>query len=143
MLVDLSGPKIRTRTAAKHDARFSGKRRGIRHHFAAISKATQQEVSTNFKELPKLVEKDARILLDDGAIELKVEKVTKTDVTTNVINGGVLASAKESICRIRNCRFRALTDKDRVDLEWAMTQDIDYIALSFVRRAKIVWKSKN
>jgi pyruvate kinase len=65
-----------------------------------------REVSTNFKEIPKLVAKGDKILLDDGAIEFVVEKVTKTDVTTTVVNGGLSPSAKASICRTRNCRFR-------------------------------------
>jgi len=46
-----------------------------------------KEVSTNFKEIPKLVQKGAAILLDDGAIELQVKSVSKTDVVTIVKNG--------------------------------------------------------
>ncbi|MEP7039208.1 MAG: pyruvate kinase [Acidobacteriota bacterium] len=135
VLVDLSGPKIRTgllENAApvvlETDAEFVITSRDI--------SGNMNEVSTNFKELPKLVEKGARILLDDGAIELKVKKVTKTDVVTIVVNGGILSERKGINLPNTKLPIPSLTKKDRVDLEWAMTQDVDYIALSFVRRAE-------
>ncbi|MEO8074418.1 MAG: pyruvate kinase [Acidobacteriota bacterium] len=135
VLVDLSGPKIRTgllENAApvvlETDAEFVITSRDI--------SGNMNEVSTNFKELPKLVEKGARILLDDGAIELKVKKVTKTDVVTIVVNGGILSERKGINLPNTKLPIPSLTNKDRVDLEWAMTQDVDYIALSFVRRAE-------
>ncbi len=135
VLVDLSGPKIRTgllQNAApvvlEMNAEFIITSRDISGNL--------NEVSTNFKELPKLVEKGARILLDDGAIELKVKKVTKTDVVTTVVNGGVLSERKGINLPNTKLPIPSLTKKDREDLEWAMTQDVDYIALSFVRRAE-------
>ena len=135
VLVDLSGPKIRTgqlQNAApvflENNAEFVITSRDI--------EGTQQKVSTNFKDLPKLVKKNARILLDDGAIELKVEKVTKTEVTTRVVNGGFLSERKGINLPNTILPIAALTEKDRADLKWAMTQDVDYIALSFVRRGE-------
>ncbi len=135
VLVDLSGPKIRTGllqnavpVVLESDAEFVITSRDIT--------GNSNEVSTNFKELPKLVEKGARILLDDGAIELEVKKVTKTDVVTKVVNGGILSERKGINLPNTKLPIPSLTKKDRVDLEWAMTQDVDYIALSFVRRAE-------
>ena len=135
VLVDLSGPKIRTGllqnatpVVLETDAEFIITSRDI--------SGSATEVSTNFKELPKLVEKGARILLDDGAIELTVRKVTKTDVVTKVVNGGILAERKGINLPNTKLPIASLTKKDREDLEWAMTQDVDYIALSFVRRAE-------
>ncbi|MDQ3087189.1 MAG: pyruvate kinase [Acidobacteriota bacterium] len=135
VLVDLSGPKIRTGllqnampVTLETDAEFIITSRDI--------SGNMREVSTNFKELPKLVEKGARILLDDGAIELKVKKVTKTDVITLVVNGGILAERKGINLPNTKLPIPSLTKKDREDLEWAMKQDVDYIALSFVRRAE-------
>ena len=135
ILVDLSGPKIRTGllenavpVVLETNTEFIITSRDI--------SGNMNEVSTNFKELPKLVEKGARILLDDGAIELKVKKVTKTDVITNVVNGGVLSERKGINLPNTKLPIPSLTKKDRADLEWAMTQDVDYIALSFVRRAE-------
>jgi pyruvate kinase len=95
-----------------------------------------REVSTNFKEIPSLVKKGDKILLDDGAIELRVKKVTKTDVVTEVVNGAVLSERKGINLPNTKLPIPSLTEKDRRDLEWAMTQDVDYIALSFVRQGE-------
>src|SRR5215203_6994958 len=93
ILVDLSGPKIRTGllqnakpVILETGAEFTLTSRDI--------EGSVSEVSTNFKEIPKLVKKGDKILLDDGAIELKVKKVTKTDVVTEVVNGAVLSERK-------------------------------------------------
>ena len=133
VLVDLSGPKIRTGLLqnAKPVMLEAGS------EFTLTSRdieGSASEVSTNFKEIPKLVTKGDKILLDDGAIELIVKKVTKTDVTTVVVNGAILSERKGINLPQTKLPIPSLTDKDRKDLEWAMTQDVDYIALSFVRQ---------
>ncbi len=133
VLVDLSGPKIRTgllqnanSVVLEPGAEFVLTSRDI--------EGSAGEVSTNFKEIPKLVQKGDKILLDDGAIELKVTKVTKTDVFTKVVNGGILSERKGINLPNTKLPIPSLTAKDRKDLEWAMKQDVDYIALSFVRQ---------
>lgn len=133
ILVDLSGPKIRTGllqnakpVILETDADFVLTSREIEGHAG--------EVSTNYKEIPKLVKKGDKILLDDGAIELKVTKVSKTDVTTKVVNGGILSERKGINLPNTKLPIPSLTEKDRKDFDWAMTQDVDYIALSFVRQ---------
>ena len=133
ILVDLSGPKIRTGLLQNATPVFLE----TGAEFVLTSRDIQgsiKEVSTNFKEIPKLVKKDDKILLDDGAIELKVKKVTKTDVTTIVVNGGILSERKGINLPNTKLPIPSLTAKDRKDLDWAMTQDVDYIALSFVRQ---------
>jgi pyruvate kinase len=135
VLVDLSGPKIRT--GLLQNATPVTLEAGA--EFVLTSRDIQgniKEVSTNFKEIPKLVKKGDKILLDDGAIELKVKKVTKTDVVTEVVNGAVLSERKGINLPNTKLPIPSLTEKDRKDLEWAMTQDVDYIALSFVRQGK-------
>ncbi len=133
ILVDLSGPKIRTGLLQNATPVFLE----TGAEFVLTSRDIQgsiKEVSTNFKEIPKLVKKDDKILLDDGAIELKVKKVTKTDVTAIVVNGGILSERKGINLPNTKLPIPSLTAKDRKDLDWAMTQDVDYIALSFVRQ---------
>ncbi|MBS1796278.1 MAG: pyruvate kinase [Acidobacteria bacterium] len=135
VLVDLSGPKIRT--GLLQNATPVTLETGA--DFVLTSRDIQgsaNEVSTNFKEIPKLVKKGDRILLDDGAIELRVKKVTKTDVVTEVVNGAVLSERKGINLPNTKLPIPSLTEKDRRDLEWAMSQDVDYIALSFVRRGE-------
>jgi len=135
ILVDLSGPKIRTGKLKGGTAVFLE----TGAQFIITSReveGTADEVSTNYKELPKLVEVGARVLLDDGAIELIVESDTETDVVTRVISGGLLSERKGINLPNTSLPIPSLTEKDRVDLDWAMTQNADYIALSFVRRAE-------
>ena len=101
------------------------------------------EVSTTFKELPEVVKVGATILLDDGSLELRVEEVTETDVVCRVVSGGLLYESKGINLPNTPLPIPSLTDKDRVDLEWAMSQDVDYIALSFVRKAEDCTEVKN
>jgi pyruvate kinase len=135
ILVDLSGPKIRTRKLLngmpvflEDGARFTITARDI------VGNA--QEVSTTFTELPQLVQPQARILLDDGMIELEVESTGGDEVVTRVVSGGWLSERKGINLPGTILPIPSLTDKDRTDLEWAMQQSIDYIALSFVRKAE-------
>src|SRR5947208_14810534 len=133
VLVDLSGPKIRTRS--------------LKDHRPVELKANQQftitarevegdstQVATNYAGMPRDVYPGARILLDDGAIELRVESTTETDVVTRVINGGMLGERKEINLPGITLPIPSMTEKDRDDLKWAAQQDVDYFALSFVRR---------
>ena len=85
----------------------------------------------------------ARLLLDDGAIALKVETTNKTDVICRVINGGILGERKGINLPGVPLPIASLTEKDRNDLRWAVSQNADYIALSFVRRAEDCVEAKN
>ena len=134
VLVDLSGPKIRTRTLKgaqpvelKEGAAFVITTRDI--------EGNSSEVGTNFSDLPSVVSPGTRILVDDGAIELVVESVSDTDVTTRVTVGGLLNERKGINLPNTPLPIPSLTEKDEADLEWAMRQNVDYIALSFVRKA--------
>ncbi|HET9786468.1 MAG TPA: pyruvate kinase [Pyrinomonadaceae bacterium] len=142
VLVDLSGPKIRTRQLQ------GGK--PVTLETGAIFKLTTRpiignatEVATNYSDLPKVVQPGAKLLLDDGAIALLVEGTTDTDVICRVVNGGVLAERKGINLPGISLPIASLTDKDIEDLNWAVAQDVDYIALSFVRRAEDCTQAKS
>jgi pyruvate kinase len=135
ILVDLSGPKIRTRhlkdsrpVELKVGEQFTITTRDI------VGDETQ--VGTNFTELPSVVTPDTLILLDDGALALRVESVSDTDVVSRVTVGGWLNERKGINLPHTELPIPSLTEKDRADLEWAMTQNVDYIALSFVRKGE-------
>lgn len=134
VLVDLSGPKIRTGTLKDSQPVYleSGAL------FTLTIRQVQgdaDQVSTNYIGMPGDVHVGARLLLDDGSIELRVEEVTQTDVLSRVVNGGVLGERKGINFPGVQLAVPSLTEKDRQDLEWALQQDVDYVALSFVRRA--------
>lgn len=132
VLVDLSGPKIRTRTLKNHQA----VKLEANQQFTITTheiEGDNTQVATNYDGMPRDVFPGARILLDDGAIELRVESTTDTDVVCRVINGGVLGERKGINLPGITLPIPSMTEKDRNDLKWAAQQDVDYFALSFVR----------
>ena len=142
VLVDLSGPKIRTRqlkdgkpVTLMPGAMFTLTTQDIR--------GDESRVATNYPDLPRVVQPGTRLLLDDGAIELVVESETKTEVITRVINGGVLGERKGINLPGVSLPIDSLTPKDIEDLYWAVEQDVDYIALSFVRKAEDCSRAKS
>ena len=134
VLVDLSGPKIRT-GELKDD-------QPVRLVPGAMFTITtrpvvgdEHQVSTTYHDLPRVVNPGTRLLLDDGALSLIVESTSDTDVICRVIDGGLLGERKGINLPGVLLPIESLTEKDIVDLKWAVEQDADYIALSFVRRA--------
>src|SRR4029077_11898852 len=101
------------------------------------------QVSTNYPDLARVVHPGSRLLLDDGAIELSVESTTDTDVVCRVINGGLLGSRKGINLPGVSLPIDSLTEKDISDLKWAVEKNVDYIALSFVRRAEDCSRAKD
>jgi pyruvate kinase len=142
VLVDLSGPKIRTgmlkggeSVQLEENAPFTLTTRAV------VGDA--REVSTNYAGLARDVKPGSRILLDDGAIELSVESTNETDVVTRVVNGGTLSERKGINLPGVMLPIPSLTEKDRRDLSWAVREGADYIALSFVRRAEDCAEAKS
>jgi pyruvate kinase len=134
ILVDLAGPKIRTRTL--EDGKPVILNEG--QQFVITTRnivGNDKEVATNFDQLPTVVEKGTRILVDDGAIELVVESDTETDVICRVVTGGLLCERKGINLPNTVLPIPSMTEKDLADLAWAIEQNVDYIALSFVRTA--------
>ena len=132
VLVDLSGPKIRTRTLKDHQL-VELKAGQVFTITTRPIEGDNTQVATNYDGMPKDVHAGARILLDDGAIELQVESTTATEVVTRVINGGMLGERKGINLPGVTLPIPSLTEKDRDDLKWAARQKVDYFALSFVR----------
>ena len=78
---------------------------------------------------------NALLLLDDGSMELEIENVRDGDVLTRVVRGGVLKPSKGINLPGTTLSVSALTDKDRKDAEFGLSLDVDFMALSFVRKA--------
>jgi pyruvate kinase len=99
-------------------------------------------VATNYPDLPRVVQPGTRLLLDDGAIALTVESTTDTEVICRVVDGGLLGERKGINLPGVALPIDSLTEKDVEDLKWAVGQNADYIALSFVRRASDCERAK-
>ncbi len=141
ILQDLQGPKIRV-----------GKLRGGQPlslvNGAALTITTQNIegtpgiVSTTYQALPQDVKPGDRILLDDGLLELRVTGSSETEVYCVVVHGGLLKEHKGINLPGVAVSTPALTEKDREDLRFGIAHDVDYVALSFVRRPEDVLEAK-
>jgi pyruvate kinase len=131
ILQDLQGPKIRTGKLASPEVRLVD---GAKFIITINEIAGNAErVSTTYQDLPKDVKPGDTILMDDGLLQLKVLSSTTTDVVTEVVHGGILKEHKGINLPGVSVSAPSLTDKDVEDLEFGIANDIDYIALSFVR----------
>ncbi len=136
VLADLCGPKIRT-------GRFQGGATTLADGAEVI--VTTREVlgrvgrvgliPSQYDRLAADLKPDDRILLDDGAIELKVKRIAGEDIHCIVVHGGVLQDHKGMNLPGVSVSAPALTDKDRADAVFAMQLGVDFLALSFVRTA--------
>lgn len=94
----------------------------------------ERQVSTPFADLPLEVKSGHRILINDGLVELLVERIDGNRVITKVINGGPIGSKKGMNFPDTELTIPAITDKDREDLRFVVAQGLDYVAASFIRR---------
>jgi pyruvate kinase len=134
VLADLQGPKIRL-------TRFSdGPHELARGDIFTITtddvEGSKERVGTTYKGLPGDCSKGDRILIDDGKVTVEVIEVSHNDVTTRVIEPGIISNNKGINLPGVAVSVPALSDKDREDLRWALKAGVDFIAMSFVRSAK-------
>ncbi len=133
ILQDLQGPKIRTGT-------LEGGQPVLLVDGARVTITTRdvegnaETISTTYKQLPQDVKEGDRILLDDGLLELRVLGSDATEVECLVVHGGPLKEHKGINLPGVAVSAPALTEKDRDDLKFGVSQGVDYVALSFVRR---------
>ena len=142
ILGDLQGPKIRTSVLKDHAPVLlkAGHQLTITPREIA---GTASLVGTTFKTLAENVEQGSRILLSDGLIELRVHEVDGEDVVCEIVNGGMLGENKGINLPGVLVRTPSLTEKDAVDLEFALRIGMDAIAVSFVRTAEDVQLVRN
>ena len=132
-LQDLQGPKIRIGQVEDGQVEIvPGQKLTISTEDVLGSK---DKVSTTYKPLATDVAKDDLILIDDGNLQLKVLSSDGKDVVTEVIHGGMLKSRKGINLPDTAISAPSLTEKDRIDLEFGLQHEMEWVALSFVRNA--------
>lgn len=131
ILQDLGGPKIRT--GKLKETSITLKPKSVIRITTDDIEGTNQCISTTYKNLPKDVKTGNTILLDDGQILLKVQAVEEQEIICTVVRGGVLLPRKGMNLPGVNLSLPAMTEKDKEDLLFGLEQDVDYVALSFVR----------
>ena len=134
VLMDLQGPKIRIGDLAVPFIELvPGKQFTIT---TDPIKGAAEKVSTTYENLTKDLHGGDIILLDDGKLRLRVLNVQNNDVVCEVVVGGTLSAHKGINLPGVTVSAPSLTPKDLLDLEFGLKQDIDYVALSFVRTAE-------
>jgi pyruvate kinase len=133
ILQDLQGPKIRVNEMQP----------GIEIKAGDTITITTKEVlgnkdlvSTSYEGLPNDVKVGDMILIDDGKIELRVKDIRGVEVTCTIIYGGPLKSRKGINLPFSKVSAPSLTEKDLEDLKFGLKNRVDWVALSFVRKAK-------
>ncbi|MFA5511471.1 MAG: pyruvate kinase, partial [Candidatus Kapaibacterium sp.] len=99
-------------------------------------------VSTSYKELPNDLKTGDTLLLDDGYLILKVEKISGERIYTKIIKGGALKSRKGIIAPGVSFSAPSLSEKDLDDLKFGLSHGIDVVALSFVRNVRDIIELK-
>ncbi len=132
VLADLQGPKIRLGKFADNQKYFLD--RGDRFTITIEDvPGTRERCSTTFKGLPGDVKPGDQILIDDGKVGLRALEVTPTEVLCETVVPGYVSNNKGINLPGVAVSVPAMSDKDERDLRWALSKDIDMIALSFVR----------
>jgi pyruvate kinase len=133
LLADLCGPKIRV--GAFHNGRI------MLAKGDAVTVTTRDVVggpgliASQYQALAQDVEIGNRILLDDGNIDLIIRSIQGTEIACEVVAGGVLSDHKGMNLPGVAVSQQSLTQNDRIDAQFALQLGVDFLALSFVRRA--------
>ncbi len=134
ILQDLQGPKIRTDEVENNGVEL------VEGETITICRdkilGNSQRISTSYQCLTSDVKVGDMILIDDGNIELKVLETGNGEVKAEIIYGGILKSRKGINLPNTQVSEPSLTEKDRKDLVFGLEQNLDWIALSFVRKAE-------
>ncbi|MEK7609676.1 MAG: pyruvate kinase [Patescibacteria group bacterium] len=136
ILQDLCGPKIRIGTFRDNMIML--------HEGQTFTlttdeiEGTEDKVHINYPRLPYEVKPGTIIMLQDGTKRLEVVEIKGNDIITKVMIGGRLSGRKGVNVPGANLSISALTDKDKEDVEFGIKNKVDFVALSFVRRASDV-----
>ncbi|MBF2057816.1 MAG: pyruvate kinase [Cyanobacterium sp. T60_A2020_053] len=143
ILQDLQGPKIRL---GKYECGSIDLNEG--DHYILTSrevKCDQNIASISYEYLAEEVPPSARILIDDGRVEMVVKEIDleNKDLHCQVVVGGTLSSNKGVNFPNVYLSVKALTEKDKKDLMFGLDQRVDWVALSFVRNPEDMIEIKN
>ena len=133
IMADLPGPKMRV---GKLDPEPIDLQSGTRFTLTTEDTVgTSERVSVSFARLPQVVKRGDRLFLNDGLVQLQVERVAGTDVECRVAVGGELRSRKGLNLPGIDLGISAFTEHDRACLEFALQQGVDAVSQSFVETA--------
>jgi pyruvate kinase len=141
ILADLQGPKLRVGIMPPEGVPLTAGETLILTTVSIVGGPGR--VPVQYEGLPEAVRSGDRILIDDGLLELKVINVEGSEIETQVVIGGLLTSNKGLNLPRAALSIPAITDKDRENLKFALEEQVDWIAISFVRTAEEVLELKD
>lgn len=134
ILADLQGPKIRTGETLNNKTVTLQKNSSVKITTQNVI-CSEDIISVDYSRLPEEVSVGQIIIINDGAIHLRVERVSNIgELHCKVISGGTYSSHKGVNLPDLDLAIPSLTNKDRIDLDFILENDIQFIALSFVRK---------
>ncbi|MDE6847709.1 MAG: pyruvate kinase [Lachnospiraceae bacterium] len=132
ILLDTKGPEVRVKNFK--EGKVTLEEGQLFTLTAEEVEGTKNIVSVTYNRLYEDLEEGMRVLIDDGLIEMKVEKVDKSNIVCRVINGGVVSNHKGVNVPDVDLSMPYISDKDREDILFGIEQDVDFIAASFVQK---------
>ncbi len=140
ILLDLQGPRIRVGSLPQRGVSLTTEHSVSlipvdlrRSHIQESGNTKSPTIPIGYQNLSKDIKTGHRILINDGLIELRVERVHKKKLACSVIVGGTVTSNKGVNFPDTSLSMPSLTQKDQEDIRFAVKNKVDYIALSFVR----------
>ena len=137
LLLDTKGPEIRTKLLKDHK-KITLEAGSEFTLTTGDIEGDETRVAITYENLYKDVKKGGKILIDDGLIELEIENIKNGDIVCRVLNGGELGERKGINVPYVNVKLPGITEQDKEDILFGITQEFDYIAASFVRDAKAI-----
>lgn len=144
-LLDTKGPEIRTGLLKGHESVRLEKGALTTISYAADpgSEGSSDHIFVTYADMAKDLSEGDTVLIDDGAIELKVEAIEGEDLKCRVITGGVLSERKGVNLPGINVGLPDITEKDYEDIRFGLKTGFDFIAASFVRNAETINKIRS
>lgn len=136
ILLDTKGPEVRVKQFK--DGKVTLQEDQLFTLTSEDVEGTAQKVSVTYNRLYEDLEVGMKVLIDDGLIEMRVEKVEQTNIVCRVINGGTVSNNKGINVPDVNLSMPYLSEKDREDILFGISQDVDFIAASFVQNKEDV-----
>ncbi len=132
-LLDTKGPEIRTGSMKDGEINLVQGEKIILSSCDEPFEGTPEKIWVNYKLLAQEVKQGESIFIDDGALNLEVEKIDGDDVTCKIIVGGPLRNTKGINIPGSDITLPALSEKDKQDIAWGIQHGMEYLAVSFVK----------
>jgi len=140
LMLDTKGPEIRTGDLKQAMTLNQGDRLTLT--IDRLIEHPPLTTSINYDQFIDDVEVGDQLLIDGGLINLKIVEKTKTDVITEVIDGGSMGSRRHVNILGKSANLPAITEKDWQDIDFGISKDVDFIALSFASGPEVISKLK-